>query len=80
MHSVIKSSERAALEQKLRTVFGAGVATTALLRVVDAVVAAIEIPPQVPVVLEAAPEVPVEPTPEVPVEPTPEVQVVESSP
>ena len=33
--SIINSSERAALEMKLRSVLGAGVATTVLLRLLD---------------------------------------------
>ena len=35
MMSIINSSERAALESKLRSVLGAGVATTVLLRLLD---------------------------------------------
>jgi hypothetical protein len=65
MYSVIEPAERAVLEEKLRTVLGSGAATTALLKIIDAVNA----PPEPQTALEVVAE-----------EPAPEVQVVESSP
>jgi hypothetical protein len=65
MYPVIEPAERAVLEEKLRTVLGSGAATTALLKIIDAVNA----PPEPQTALEVIAE-----------EPAPEVQVVESSP
>jgi hypothetical protein len=65
MYPVIEPAERAVLEEKLRTVLGSGAATTALLKIIDAVNA----PPEPQTALEVVAE-----------EPAPEVQVVESSP
>jgi hypothetical protein len=69
MYPVIEPAERAVLEEKLRTVFGSGAATTALLKIIDAVNFVGYLDPPLAVGVE-------EPAPEV----TPEVQVVESSP
>jgi hypothetical protein len=56
--SIINSSERAALESKLRSVLGAGVATTVLLRLLDHVnasaVVKIDLTPEQQVTLEEA--------------------------
>lgn len=79
MHPVIEPAERAVLEEKLRTVLGSGAATTALLKIVDAVIEAIELRPVEPqTALDIVAEEPTSPvdTGEV----TGEVQVVESSP
>lgn len=65
MHPVIEPAERAVLEEKLRTVLGSGAATTALLKIVDAVNCPAEPQTALDIVAE---------------EPAPEVQVVESSP
>lgn len=81
MYPVIEPAERAVLEEKLRTVLGSGAATTALLKIIDAVNA----PPEVQVVAPVVdPRVKANTfirdfTDDV-VEEAPEVQVVESSP
>jgi hypothetical protein len=74
MYPVIEPAERAVLEEKLRTVFGSGAATTALLKIIDAVNAAPEVQVVAPLV---EPQTALEVVAE---EPAPEVQVVESSP
>lgn len=72
MHTVIHPAERAVLEEKLRSVLGGGAATSALLKLLDAVND--NSAPYTGVVsiadLEEA----------LPVEPATEIQVVESSP
>jgi hypothetical protein len=72
MYPVIEPAERAVLEEKLRTVLGSGAATTALLKIIDAVNFVGYPDPPLTVAVEPTPEA----TPEV----APEVQVVESSP
>ena len=72
MHTVIHPAERAVLEEKLRSVLGGGAATTALLKLLDAVND--NLAPYTEVVPIADLEI------ALPVEPAPEVQVVESSP
>lgn len=71
MHTVIDPAERAVLEEKLRTVLGGGAATTALLKIIDAVNESLA-PYTLVVPIAELDEV----TPEV----APEVQVIESSP
>lgn len=66
MYPIISQIERTALEIRLREVLGAGVATTAFLKIVDAVN------------FTGYPDSEV--TPEVTPEVAPEVQVIESSP
>ena len=69
MYPVIEPAERAVLEEKLRTVLGSGAATTALLKIIDAVnFVGYPDPPLAVGVEDPAPEV------------APEVQVIESSP
>ena len=74
MHTVIEPAERAVLEEKLRTVLGSGAATTALLKIIDAVNTANEVQIVAPLV---EPQTALEVIAE---EPAPEVQVIESSP
>ena len=91
MHPVIEPAERAVLEEKLRTVLGSGAATTALLKIIDAVSVLAEhrTAPDVTVVAPTVdPQTRVntfirdftDDLVEVAEEPVPEVQVVESSP
>ena len=47
MYPVIEQAERAVLEEKIRTVFGAGAATTALLKIIDAVNKGQAVPEQI---------------------------------
>lgn len=75
MHTVIEPAERAVLEEKVRTVFGSGAATTALLKLLDAVNDNLAT-----VTVVTDPEVCIEEEPEAIVADVPEVQVVESSP
>jgi hypothetical protein len=72
MHTVIHPAERAVLEEKLRSVLGGGAATTALLKLLDAVND--NLAPYTEVIPVADLEI------ALPVEPAPEVQVTESSP
>lgn len=74
MYPVIEPAERAVLEEKLRTVLGSGAATTALLKIIDAVNSPAE-PQTVLDIVAEEPTTPVD-TGEV----TGEVQVTESSP
>lgn len=74
MHPVIEPAERAVLEEKLRTVLGSGAATTALLKIIDAVNFVGYLDPPLAVGVEE-PSFPADP-----VDPALEVQVVESSP
>ncbi len=71
MHTVIAPAERAVLEEKLRTVLGGGAATTALLKLLDAVNESLAPYTEV---------VPIADLDEVTPEVAPEVQVIESSP
>ena len=71
MHTVIAPAERAVLEEKLRTVLGGGAATTALLKLLDAVNESLAPYTEV---------VPIADLDEVAPEVAPEVQVIESSP
>jgi len=79
MYPVIEPAERAVLEEKLRTVLGSGAATTALLKIVDAVNASIRRQRLSPCSgLEATAEEHSALTDQV--DPALEVQVTESSP
>jgi hypothetical protein len=88
VHTVIDPAERAVLEEKLRTVLGGGAATTALLKIIDAVnesLAPYALVVPIAELDEVAPntfirDFTVEDTPEDAPEDTPEVQVIESSP
>ena len=71
MHTLIAPAERAVLEEKLRTVLGGGAATTALLKLLDAVNESLAPYTEV---------VPIADLDEVTPEVAPEVQVIESSP
>jgi hypothetical protein len=71
VHTVIAPAERAVLEEKLRTVLGGGAATTALLKLLDAVNESLAPYTEV---------VPIADLDEVTPEVAPEVQVIESSP
>ena len=74
MHTVIEPAERAVLEEKLRSTLGSGAATTALLKLLDAVNDNLAPYTDVSTIVD------LEEVPEVITADVPEVQVTESSP